>query len=372
MRLLPHTRLVNSPALLTDTRLPAGFLNIQSYLGLGPGGNSTPPIWRLGGYLARYADVIATIAAADAAGVILLANFSDSRGNWTVAGAPGCLTYVPATYESQVRRFTVAGGASAAVAAAITDALARKRMWAYVVDEPKHPSFCGSISDAQINQMGLVHKTIWPGCMCVIRTGIDDLGSPPGGGWTGLDYAISQYEGPHFPSFISGGVRPQESYATFYAREKAGLAIVNLGMIPGNNLQDGGFWIKTDTNNGVPTCWNYLNDTVPSSGVIMGTLAPTVAQRGLGAACSTLPGSAGTRMHCPPDQIRAFADAVWNDPDAPFVVQWTHVYPTFQSDAGAQTRFATLEGRSDFVAAFDYLLDRCNSRPSANALRTPK
>jgi hypothetical protein len=175
--------------------------------------------------------------------------------------------------------------------------------------------------------------------------------------WTGVDYGWAQFEGPHVPS---NGETP----ADFYAREKAQLESANLGMVPGHNFLNGGFY--TNLVPGAPACWDYDNNG-SSSGLVkgpsgVGTLPPAAK-----IVCGNRP-TDETRFLSSPALLRAMVDATWNDPDAPFFAMWTHA----QSHIDEQVPFIAYEGRADFVAALDYMITKAASRTTWNGWRAAK
>jgi hypothetical protein len=333
--------------------LKVGLFNTTatSDLGKGPGDDTSGPRYgvSLGIPSTNQATLNAMIAKADSLDILLVLNLAGSRSNWTdpigtyTEGGvtKTCAKYNAAEYETQVRRYDDN--------ATLTDAIARRRVVIYVVDEPYISAFCHSIPPSKTNQMGLLTKSIWPGAITLIRApgslmtaGWDGEGPLGETFWSGFDYGWSQYPGRN------------ETPAQFFPREKSQLASVRLGMVPGHNL-----W-----NAGGTGCWDYQN-TGSSSGRIHGTASGTPARKDT---CATaIPPS--TRFVSSPAVLQASLDQVYNDPDAPFFAAWTHIYSSFTPEHDA---FQAIELRSDYVAALDYWITKAASRTSWNGWRPAK
>lgn len=343
--------------------LKVGMFNQQG-LGQGPGRNLGGNIFRFAlmapGDVNTNAKLNTQIALADQYDILLTFNPSLSRGVW----APGGI-FSRALYENQVRLYQ--GNAI------LTDAVNRGRVWMYLVDEPQLAFFNGSISPADVNWMGLLHKSIWPGCYTHVRAGAvmmsgtssqwDDSNGvaflrPPVGGWTGVDYAWSAWAGQHIPS-------AGETFTQFFAREKTQLDQVGLGSIPSVNWWSGGIYNDTD---GVPACWDYGNvgGVNPPTGYVVGT-QNIVNPQGTQIPCGTRP-AAETRFIQSPALLRRWADVVSQDPDAPFTAAWTFPYDQWTD----LSDFGFYYDRPDFTAAWDYVIQKCAQRPAHNALRPVK
>ncbi len=342
-----------------------GMMNLTgSDIGKGPGNDTGAPKWNAGVFLPSRATVVADIAAARTNGMVMFTNFAGARNSWTDA-VGSFRIYNAAKYETNVRYWTVAGGSTAAVADAIALALTDKVMIAYTMDEPYHSVFNGSIKTADMNQAGLLHKSIWPGCVTVQRSPGSKMQSPPSGtgdqagGWTGLDYGWAQYEGA---TGASDGVAP----ATYFADQKALLSLVNLGMIAGFNIWNGASILTLD---GISPCWDYLNNGV-SSGMVRGTTTGTTTDttpKGSIIQCGQRP-SSERRFVASPDWLKHVADVIASDADVPAFVGWTHSYT-------AWTDYATFNPyyiRADFVSALDYMANLCAARGSDTGWRTIK
>jgi hypothetical protein len=320
---------------MANTSIKAGMFNLNSdaLFGTGPGGDTGAPIWKSSVYIPTVGNVIAEIAALRAAGMTVFANLADSRNQWTDLNASGQRIFNMTKYETQMRRWTVAGGASQAVADAVALAIADKVFLVYTIDEPNIPLFGGSIPKSVQNDLGLLAKTIWPGAITCMRSSFANMNPPPTGGWTGIDYGWSQAEGPlHVPS--NG-----KTIAQFFASEQAGFATIDVGFIPGFNWQDGGDG----------RLWNCTNANPAASCRITG-LAGT-----------------SSRWLASPDELKAAADAAYQL-NAPAFVFWTYVYSQFQP----QQPWLTYQQRADYIAAFDYAINKFNSATPFTGLRSAK
>jgi hypothetical protein len=333
--------------------LRVGLMNTTGTgdLGKGPGDDTNGPMYKvaLGIPSTNMTTLNAMIATADSLDILLVLNLAGSRGTWTdpigtyTEGGvtKTCAKYNATEYRNQVERYKDN--------AVLRDAISRRRVVIYVVDEPFINQFCHSVPPSVTNQMGLLTKSIWPGAITFVRgpgsqmaPGWDGEGPFGMTFWSGIDYGWSQYPGN------------SETPAQFYQREKSQLASVNLGMVPGHNL----------LNAGGSTCWDYQH-TGSSSGRIHGTASATPARYD---ACSTPP-PASTKFVSSPNVLKASIDAAFNDPDAPFFAGWTHIYSTFTPQHDA---FEAIELRSDYVAALDYWNTRAAGRTTWNGWRTIK
>jgi hypothetical protein len=338
------------------TALRVGLMNTAatSDLGKGPGDDTSGPIYKvaLGIPTTNMTSLTSYIANADAQDITLVLNLAGSRGSWTdpigtYGGGKQCAKYNPAEYEQNVRRFE--GNA------ALRDAINRRRAVIYVVDEPYHEVFCNSVPPSVTNQMGLLTKSIWPGAITIIRGPGDFLKAGWAGSgqlgpsfWSGLDYGWAQFGGDH-------GTSANETPAQYYADQKAQLASINLGMVPGHNL-----W-----NAGADDCWDYQN-TGSSSGRIHGQ-ASDVGTPGKFDSCATPTGSE-TRWVSSPAVLRASIDAAYSNPDAPFFAAWTHIYPNWNP----QEPWKSIQHGSSYVAALDYWITKGATRTTWNGWRTAK
>jgi hypothetical protein len=287
-------------------------------------------------------DLPAHIKAADEKDILLVLNMAGSRNQWTQLQGD-CKLYDEAAYKARVAEYVGVEG--------LADAVERRRVIFYVVDEPNIDDFCGSITPAEANEMGLYHKQLWPGAITLIRSGAEVLtngfsGEGPLGpeDWTGMDYAYGLYKGWMKEKL---GKTPAE----WYPEEKARLAKLDLGMVLGLNI----------LNHGGHDCWDYQNDG-SSSGRIRGQ---NQVLNG-GVPCSQGMGNELNWL-ASPDFLRTVIDAVASDPDAPFLNMWTHIY-----SQSPDQEFLQYEKRADFVSAYTYMIEKGQQRTSWNGWRPAK
>lgn len=295
------------------------------------------------------------IALADQHDVVLMMAPSRGRGGWAPGG-----NFSWSLYEAKVREFQSD--------TTFRRAVNQRRVLLYVVDEPQHPDFNGTISPTEVNQMGLLHKEIWPGALTFVRmsgntltNGWDNANGvnqpPPAGGYTGLDYGWLQYS----------AATSDSTFAQVYAVDKQKLAALNMGMVPGINWWAGGIGHLPGQNSldGVNACWD-INNNNSSSGYIVGIDQPAPYSEGTKYNCGSLP-TGVTRTVVSPEWFRRWADVVFSDADAPFVAYWRH-----PDDSATIPGAEALGKRSDFVSALDYVITKTASRTSWNGYRTPK
>jgi hypothetical protein len=322
--------------------------------GEGPGGDMSGPDFPFTYLTPDPTTVNQKIALADQHDVVLLLNLPRNRGRW----APGGV-FNWATYQSNVREFennTV-----------LRDAINRRRVLLFVVDEANHPDFDGTISPTEVNDMGLLHKEIWPGALTFVRMAGGPLRDgwdgpngvnqpPPAGGYTGLDYGWLQYSAQ----------RTDSTFAQVYAAERAILAGLNMGMVPGLNWWAGGIGHRGETSwDGVTACWDIDNNN-SSSGYIVGIDQQSPYSEGAHYNCGSLP-SGVTRTVASPEWIRRWADVVVSDADAPFTAMW-RTADDAQTIPGAEA----LAARSDYVSALDDAINKMATRTTWNGYRTAK
>ena len=102
----------------------------------------------------------------------------------------------------------------------------------YLVHGPECTSCWGGqgITASTLEEMALYSKAIWPG----LATGVGAAPSgTPKANYTALDFAVTQWEGPHVPSY---GLTPEQ----FRDRETAAAKERGLGLVFGVNYLDGG------------------------------------------------------------------------------------------------------------------------------------
>ena len=124
---------------------------------------------------------------------------------------------------------------------------------------------------------------------------------------------------------------------------------------------------------GVPACWDYLNSGT-SSGVIAGSVngGTSPFSNGQKVECATwtaTPTGSRKTLVASPQWVRQCIDEIAADASAPWFILWTYTIPSMNSD---YTNFHPLQVRSDFVAAYDYAVNKGLARATADALRTPK
>jgi hypothetical protein len=237
---------------------------------------------------------------------------------------------------------------------ALSAALASRRAIVLAIDEPWIASYCQSISPAEVNQMGAFIKNRWPGAIVAVRGSarfmVGGWEGQPAVNWTKIDYGWSQYN--HVAA-----VPENQTPAQYFAGQKDSLASVNLGMVPGLNIWNGGN----------KSCWTQPGG---SSGRIYGS-EEDASIRGDFVSCSSLPNPTNSiQWVASPQLIRSTIDAAVLDPDAPIFLGWTHV-----SDDDTNVSWFVmhdLERRSDFKAAFEYWNTAGASRTTWNGWRAAK
>lgn len=328
-----------------------------SELGTGPGGDTGTPKWSATRITPTLSTIEQTLADAQTHGVLLFLLLAGARNTFT-DNVGGSLIYNKTKYETNVRKWTVAGGATAAQAAAVTSALNDRRAIVYAYDEPAHTMFAGSITPEAANSGGLLYKEIWPGCLTCVRIDGEKMlaWGTPSGGWTGFDYGMAQYEG-HPQSGIS--------MAQYWDTQRSILLSLDLGMVPMINFVDSG--LKNGTLNGVSACWPCGNYPTQggASGVLKGSYTGTAAS-GTFYSCGNVP-SGENRFFPSPDWIRAAADEIFDDPDAIAFVGFSPY-----STPSARTDWLALWNQSNFVSANDYMLNKLATRPTFNGFRIAK
>jgi hypothetical protein len=338
--------------------LRVGQAGMSNKVGQGPGSNTAPPIYRFVQIAATPGGINEEIALADSLDIVLMFPPSRSRGNWTVGpncsgpGEPGSLVW--SCYEAKVREFDNNP--------VLADAIARRRVLLYVVDEPNHATFNGTFTPKLTNDAALLHKEIWPGAITFVRVSPSLLQSgweghsPPAGGWTGVDYAWVQYAGQH----VRAGITP----AAQIADQKAIADQLNVGIGVSLNIWAGGIHNNFD---GVTACWDHdLNSSTPT-GIVVGTSLnnPPGVEEGEFFPCGQLP-SGVPNVVANPNWIRHYADVVAPDGDLPFASHWT-----FPAQSGVDWAQVYID-RSDFVSALDYAINTGLMRSSWDGYRNPK
>jgi concanavalin A-like lectin/glucanase superfamily protein len=317
-------------------------------LGTGPGGDEGSPIYNMfqgqTGTAPGSGNIDSLIAEANQRDITLVLRLSGTQGSYTTQSG-SCFNYDPAKYRAQLDRYTSSD--------ALRTALANRRAVVFLIDEPWIDVYCGTITPDDVNQMGNEVKTRWPGAITVVRAPADFMingwNSHPAPTWTKIDYGWSQYN--HVAAVIEN-----TTPADFFNDQKDSLATVNLGMIPGINLWNGGS----------KACWTQPNG---SSGRIYGS-DEDASLRGTFESCSANPNPPNSsRWVVSPTLLRATVDAAVADPDAPFFAIWTHVRPGISASWGVMEQY---EGRSDFVNALNDMITQGATRSSWNGWRPAK
>lgn len=178
----------------------------------------------------------------------------------------------------------------------------------YVIDEPYHSKWKGSITGNMLKEMCDFHEQCYPGIIKVLRMDYSRfVAMTPTGGWAGVaDYGWAQYSHQHV----------KMSHEEYYTQQKAGFKSLGLDVILGLN-------------------WFHGGDG--SSGIVTGQ------------------DSAGKPMYmASPDEVIDAANAAFKLGTIYFG-WWTHI-----SDVDYLQPFQTwwdIEHRSDYQAAFKYAID---------------
>lgn len=326
--------------------------------GEGPGGDLSEPSYRIISVVPSPSTVDNLIALADQYNVVLLLILAGNRGQWAPNGQ-----FDFALYEAKVRQFQND--------AVLRDAINRRRVLLFVIDEANHPDFHGTISPNEVNQMGLLHKQIWPGALTIVRMSGSTLANgwagytPPTTGYTGLDYGTGNYWYPNTDS----------TFAQFYQAEKDALNTLNMGMVAMLSWWAGGIGHQPPSEislDGVSACWDTDNDGIVVNdgtgyGYIVGIDQPAPAPpEGTYVSCGQLP-TAVTRTVASPAWIKRWADVLASDPDVPFGFVWRT-----GDDVALFPGSEALAARTDFINALDHMVTTMASRTTWNGYRTPK
>lgn len=310
---------------------------------------------------------------ADALDIKLVVNPSGGRNQFIVNGR-----FDFAAYKNRVNRF--------ANNPKFADAVARQRILLFVIDEANITDFNNSLPPFLVNDCALYHKQLWNNAHTFVRMAADSLASgwnyqataggpivfspaPPQAymsqvtnrietGWSGLDYGWSQRSGQHNPPFPTTNA-PVYTMQGYFDNQRQRLAAVNLGMVPGLNLWNGGIFSTLD---GVAAIWNtgqgigYIagsTDTVP----LIFLPSNTVFQNN------------SRRVVCPPDWIRHWADVVAADSLAAFGLIWSNSGP---NTSVTDSRAVALQGSQAIIDALEYANTAMRARVSFAGLRPAK
>jgi hypothetical protein len=324
--------------------LPFGFANFpQSRWGTGPGGDTGAPIYKATQISPTPSNIASMIAAATTNGYTVFANLAGNRDQWTnLDPVTNCKNYDQTLWQNNVRRFTTAamspgiGLLSQADFDSLTSALASRRLIHYLGDEPNIGQFCDTIHQNDVNNWGLFSKSIWPNVLTAVRARASVLQGLPNpehfnGVWTGVDYSWYQLN----KVGVNNGLTRRQTFDN----ERAASLALDMGLVPAYNWLDGGdgrLW----------TC-----DPVNQPGV----QCRVAGQSGVGFWLAS------------PAEMQETADAIFDDADAPIFTGYTTPLASSQTD-----QFQPYEARSDYIAAFDYMLNKFATRPKFNGFRPAK
>jgi hypothetical protein len=333
--------------------LPVGISSTDA-IGNGPGNDATGQQWEVLLYPANPTTIANHIDLADSEDILLVLNMPGNKGRYVDASG-----FSMQLYTASLDRF-VFGTANAMVNQATSDkiknAMARRRIVCYIIDEPNHDNDATPVDDrmtpAEVAQMAAEHKARWD-CLTIARVTPTLLASgwgpwtKPANGYPKLDYAWSAYSYPQ----ARNGTAP----ATVWAQERSVIASagLNVGLMVSLNLWAGGINQTTD---GQQPCWDYARNG--SSGYVLGDREPQ-EERATPRNCGTLPSPAPSVI-ASPSWIQHFTREVANDGGFPFMISWQHATGTVSSE------FNGYYTRSDFVTAFDNSIQTGQAAQAAN------
>ena len=322
-------------------------------VGEGPGMDVSGPRCQVVLFVPNTTTIGSLIDTADLHNILLVLNVAGNKGAFTttVGGTP---TLDMGKYQANVRRFRPdADNTAFADRAKFADAVARRRIVFYIIDEPNltnanNPNV-PDISPTEVNQMALFHKSIWPGCITIVRCAANTLQSGwnglsrPTGGYTGVDYCWLQYNNNHGKGGTNTWGTPRDP-RDVWEEQRAIITAnnMNMGLCVSLNLWAGGIgqdflgvtakW-DTDGPGGSSTLGYLLGDRegASSATVVTGTLSNTVKS-----------------VAASPNWIRKFTELAAADPEIPFVLFWQHVTPSSPS-----SDFLSYYQRSDYQSALD-------------------
>jgi hypothetical protein len=162
--------------------------------------------------------------------------------------------------------------------------------------------------------------------------------------WSAIDYGYGLYKG-----WMNNKLG--KTAKEWYPEEKQRLAALNLGMVMGLNNLNHGAW----------DCWDYAKNGT-SWGRVRGQ------NQGLNGGVPCAQGTDGeTNWLASPHFLREVVDAAVADPDSPFLVMWTHIYPN-----SPDQEFKQYEVRSDYVSTLKYMIQKGKERPKFDGWRPAK
>lgn len=375
----------NSSLVLTGTRIAGGapgsaalkfgsYAGQTDFMGAGPGGDFTGSAYRLCGtnpHQQTVAEIQADLAAAAAQNIVLFWTTCDSPASFGASSAAG---FSQANYRQNLLDLDAK---TPLIGQAIRGEIAGVRVVCVAGDEPQHAKWsitppgtgASTWTPTLVNQCCRDHKKLWPGATTAIRTDANRLrfgwdGLPvPVSGYDGLDYCMTQYEGPD--------LQASRTFAQMIANDRPHAAAINVDVIPTINLWSCG--VQTVAVNGVPACWD-MAFTGSSNGVIAGTVNGALPSGsgltdGQQVACATWAANPNKQTAAgSPAQIRSIATQAALDPAIPWLPFWA--YP--QLGALGLSWAVPLHQRSDIVSALDDAIAICAARATANPLRAIK
>lgn len=355
----------------TSDALPVGLMSFGGGgdfgdVGEGPGLDAADPRCTVAMFVPNRNTIGAAIDTADQHSILLVLNVAGNKGAYT-STVGGNQVLDMGKYEANVRAYRPdADNTAFADRAKFEAAVASRRIVFYVVDEPNLTSSL-PISPTQVNQMALIHKAVWPGCITIVRVAANTLNggwnaqSRPTGGYTGVDYCWVQYNNNHGKG-NSGTVQPwvtPDDPRDVWQEQLDVIATNNMqmGLCVSLNVWAGGIGVDTL---GVSAAW----DTNDSGG---GTPGYTLGDRDAGPTEVLSLVNANKSVIANPDWIRKFAELAAADEDIPFLLYWQHATSTNPSQ-----EFLSIYQRADFEEAFDDAITTGLGRTSWNGWRTAK
>lgn len=368
----------------TPNKLQVGFYaQMQDYAGMGPGDTTGLPLYGVYGVNANFltsAELTTWLNTVDALGATAIVNIAGDPPGFGANSAQG---FNLSSYESiasawfghtKLRSMCAAG-----------------RCLINVADEPHHTKW-DALADGATWAKG--QATFTPQLVeTICRFTKDNIPGPGGrgcytwirhypsslksgwGGWTpttsnypvngyvSLDMACAQYEGGTIWSQL-------KSPDTYYESER----IIGLGLKSpmmtsfSHNIWNSGNRV---TMNGVAACWDYRNDGA-SSGVVAGTVQNNSGYSpGDQVTCATLNADLANlkNLTASPAWIKKSMDLLFNNPNLPLYLMWTHPTSGLVSWAltGSTGNGIGYVNRDDYVSALDYIITKGQTRASAAA-----